>query len=54
MMRGDNSKARKCFQNAIKDNPDDSLPYLHIGNIYAESNNHKRAVKHWEDHLIRE
>ena len=49
---GDNKKALQYFQNAIKLDPIFSTPYLHIGNIYKDESNLKKAVVNWEKYLI--
>jgi lipopolysaccharide biosynthesis regulator YciM len=48
----ENKKALKHFQNAIKLDPTFSTPYLHIGNIYENENNLKKAIINWEKYLI--
>ena len=49
---GENKKALQHFQNAIKLDPIFSTPYLHIGNIYEDESNLKKAVINWEKYLI--
>ncbi len=48
----DSKKALYHYQNAIKLDPVFSAPYLHIGNIYEDENNLKKAIVNWEKYLI--
>jgi len=51
---GENKKAMKRFQEAIILDPTFCTPYLHIGNIYEDENNLKKAIINWEKYLINE
>ena len=41
-------EAISLLKKAIKTSPEFSLPYLKLGNLYAEINNLKEAIKNWE------
>ncbi len=52
-LENDNNKnALHHFQNAIKIDPNFSTPHLHIGNIYEDENDLKKAMINWEKYLI--
>jgi len=51
---GENKKALQHFQNAIKLDPTFGKPSIHIGNIYEEEDNLKKAIVNWEKYLINE
>ncbi len=48
----DNKAALFHFQKAVKIDPTFSQPYLHIGDIYEDDNNLKKAVVNWEKYLL--
>jgi len=48
----ENKKALQHYQNAVKLDPAFSTPYLHIGNIYEDENNLKKAIINWEKYII--
>ena len=41
-------EAVSLLKKAIKTSPEFSLPYLKLGDLYAEINNFKEAIKNWE------
>ena len=48
----ENKKALQHFQSANKLDPTFSTPYLHIGNIYEDENNLKKAIINWEKYIL--
>jgi lipopolysaccharide biosynthesis regulator YciM len=48
----ENKKALQHYHSAVKLDPTFSTPYLHIGNIYENENNLKKAIINWEKHII--
>ena len=49
---GQNKKALQYLQKSIKIDPTFAAPYAHIGNIYEEEKNLKKAIINWEKNLI--
>ncbi len=48
----ENKKALQHYHNAVKLDQTFSSPYLHIGNIYEDENNLKKAIINWEKYII--
>ncbi len=48
----ENKKALQHYQNANKLDPTFSTPYLHIGDIYKDENDLKKAIINWEKYII--
>ena len=46
--RGDQTEAITTFQKAVKIAPEFGLPYLRLGDLYAESRDLVKAIEYWE------